>query len=274
MGISIFTTGTASTDHNSDNHFSLIKRGYQIAEEIGAKLNPKQDYQDDICIYVKPTLDSNQDMIFKGKSSYLDLIDYWQYIPLLRKHPKTIAIVCSERDYIYLASEGITNKTTIIPQHHCNFDQEKRDRKNILVVGAVGTRRSLRHLPQELEPQLNERGVNLLIHNETDSRQDLVNFYKKIDIQIVWRPWKKNLANPLQIVNAASYGIPSIALEENYFNEMGNCYISINGLGNFFTELDLLINSSSRYAALSSLCLIKAKKYHISNIAKLYKNLT
>lgn len=252
---------------------SSIIRADQIAEAIGAKLNPKRGYQKDVCIYVKPELDSSGDLKFEGKSSYLDVIDELGYVPVLKKHPQVSAIVLSENDYLTLASEGITNRIVLIPQHHCNFDREKRTRKKVTTVGIIGTRPAFSYLPADLNPHLTQRGMNLLMFSEFFKRQDVIDFYKKIDIQIVWRPYRKKLANPLKIVNAASFGIPTIALEETYFKEMGHCYMGVRSLDHFLIELDRLRASPTRYDAYSALCLKKSEEYHIDNISKLYKNL-
>ena len=100
-----------------------------------------------------------------------------------------------------------------------------------------------------------------------------------IDLQIVWRPYEKILSNPLKIVNAASFGIPTIALDEPAFKEFGDIendlkyYLPVLGLTNFLDELDNLIESPDTYKLFSEKCLEKAEEYHISNIAKLYKEL-
>jgi hypothetical protein len=127
---------------------------------------------------------------------------------------------------------------------------------------------------EDLRPRLKERSLELLEFSEFFTRQDIIDFYKRIDIQIVWRPYRKKLANPLKIVNAASFGIPTIALDEVYFKEMGNCYIGVNDFNQFLVELDWLIKSPTRYNAFSNLGLIKAERYHIDKIAKLYTRLT
>ncbi len=252
---------------------SSIIRADQIAEATSAKRNPKKGYSEDVCIYVKPNLDADHDFKFEGKSSYLDVIDDLSYVPLLKKYPDVSAIVISERDYITLTSEGITNKIVLIPQHHCNFERAKRLRKKIKTVGVIGTKRAFPYLPADLKARLAERDMDLLEFSEFFTRQDIIDFYKKIDVQIVWRPYRKKLANPLKIVNAASFGIPTIALEEIYFKEMGNCYIGVRDLDHFLVELDRLRNSPILYQAYSNLCLKKAEEYHIDRIAGLYKDL-
>ncbi len=252
---------------------SSIIRADQIAEAIGAKLNPTKGYKNDVCIYVKPNPNSSGDYRFEGKSAYLDIIDEIGYIEQLKKYPEVGAIVLSQRDYINLSTQGLKNKIVHIPQHHCNFNREKRTRKKITVAGVIGNAKAFSFLPPDLKLRLRERGIKLIEFSNFFSREDIIDFYKKIDIQVVWRPYKKNLANPLKIVNAASFGIPTIALDESHFKDLGNCYIGVNKTDQLFSELDLLIKYPERYKAFSELCIERAEEYHIDKIAQLYKNL-
>lgn len=252
---------------------SSIIRADQIAKILGARLNPTSDYQNDICIYVKPNPDSNGDFKFEGKKAYLDIIDERGYAALLEKHPEVGVIVLSERDYINFSTLGLKNKIYLIPQHHCNFNREKRTRKKITVAGIIGNARAFDFLPSDLKSKLEEKGLKFLEFSKFYRREDIINFYKKIDLQIVWRPYKKNLANPLKIVNAASFGIPTIALDESHFKDLGNCYIGVSRIDQLISELDLLIKYPARYEAFSNLCLKKAEDYHIEKIAALYKSL-
>lgn len=252
---------------------SSIIRADQIAEILGAKLNPVKGYKSGICIYLKPELDGNGELNFEGKSNYIDMVDGYYYIPLLRNHPELKAIVVSERDYINLSTENLKNEIYLIPQHHCNFERVVRNRNKIKTIGIIGTKVAFRYIPLELKVGLAQRQIQLLEFSEFFTRQDIIDFYQKIDVQLVWRPYKKRFANPLKIVNAASFGIPTIALDESHFKDLGNCYIGVGRVSQFFSELDLLINHPSRYEAFSKLCIKKSEEYHIENIAKLYKQL-
>lgn len=271
MNISIFAEGEDPVTASS------VVRGWQIAEKIGARLNPKSGYKSDLCIYVKPQLDADSGFKFEGKKQYLDIIDRFDLVPLIKTNPKLSVITCSEMDYVglaeILATDALSNKVVLIPQHHCNYDREIRIGKEINTVGVIGTDYTFKNLPPDLEPQLSQRGIKLLKSSDFLKRRDVVNFYKNIDLQIVWRPWRKKLANPIDIINAASFGIPTIAFEEPYFKEMGNCYIPVLNFDEFLFRLDQLRSSATLYNNYSELCLEKAERYHIDNIAKLYEAL-
>jgi len=250
---------------------SSIIRGDQIADYIGAKLNPTDGYQDGICIYVKPMVRKGDDFNFEGKA-YIDIMDGHNLGNLALLHPEVGVIVCSQVDQTTMSSV-IPNKIVLIPQHHCNFDRIKRFRNEITTVGVIGTSGAFKFLPPELKEELAKRGMNLIEYSRFFSRQDIIDFYLKIDIQIVWRPYKKRLSNPLKLVNAASFGIPTIALEEKTLKEMEHCYIPVNTLQEFLEKLDEIRTHRSIYDTLSQNCILKAENYHIENIAKLYKDL-
>ena len=170
-------------------------------------------------------------------------------------------------------SHELSNKIVLIPQHHCNFERATRTRKGVTVVGIIGTPHAFRFLPDGLKPELAKRGMNLLEYSHFFQREDIVDFYKKIDVQIIWRPYSKKLSNPLKIVNSASFGIPTIARDEPCFKEMENCYIPVYTLEEFMSELDSLRSNPPLYKKFAKRCLKTAENYHIDKISKLYKNL-
>lgn len=275
MSISIFAKRPfrARRDRHLQRVSSII-RGQQIAAQIGAKLNPETDYENDVCIYVKPHVPRGYEnkVQFEGKKTYLDIIDGWALGPVLKNYPQVTAIACSRTDYDTLGQVA-SNKIIFIPQQHCNFERVKRDRDQITTVGVIGTTWAFHWLPEDLKDRLAERGMNLLEFSEFYTRQDIIDFYKKIDVQIVWRPYRKKLANPLKIVNASSFGIPTVALDEPYFKEMDGCYLPVQNLESLLARLDELRASPALYEDYSRRCLKKAEGYHIENVAKLYQAL-
>ena len=258
--------------HGHLQRVSSMIRGDQIAAEIGAKLNPTDGYKDDVCIYVKPHIKKGEDFTFEGRKAYLDIIDGHNLGQLLLKYPEVGLIVCSKADYDTM-SQVVPNKIALIPQHHCNFDRVKRARTEIKRVGVIGTDGAFAFLPIGLTQELEKRGIELFLFSKFFDRQDIVDFYMSIDLQIVWRPYKKLLSNPLKIVNAASFGIPTIALEEKAFQEMGGCYMPVKTFEKLISFIDVMRDSPDLYEIQAENCLVMAEKYHISNVAKLYLNL-
>lgn len=255
---------------------SSIIRAQQIADYIGAKLNPIEGYQNGVCIYVKPPYKSGSDLKFYGKP-YLDIVDSIELCELARKHPEVTVISLSDWSHKIL-KKLLPNKIINIPQQHCNFERAHRNTTQIKKVGIIGVLKAFEYLPESLRRRLKRRGTELVEFSKFSTRQDIVNFYMGIDVQIVWRPYynykKDLLANPLKIVNASSFGIPTIAYAEKAFEEMKGCYIPVRTLEEFLTELDKLRSRPALYNKYAKRCLEKAEAYHIEKIAQMYKNLT
>lgn len=249
---------------------SSMIRGDQIADQIGANLNPASVGEDDISIYVKPMVRKGEDFKFEGKA-YLDIIDGHNLGQLALKHPEIGIIVCSQADYDIMSKE-LPNKIYPIPQHHCNFERKKRNSTEIKRIGVIGELPAFNFIPKELEEELGKRGIELVKFSRFFTRQDIVDFYMSIDLQIVWRPYKKILSNPLKIVNASSFGIPTIALDEPAFKEVENCYVGVEYVEQFFSVLDGF-RKGTLYQIYSQECIRISERYHIENIAKLYKEL-
>ncbi len=279
MSISIFAKQTTLNRRGYLHRVSSMIRGVQVAEQIGAKLNPSGDYENDVCIYVKPHVPKGHDFNFEGKKNYLDIIDGHNLGQLLLKRPEIIGIVCSDVDYEIMTNiynekgETIKNKIVLIPQHHCNFGRVKRTGDRITTVGAIGTPTAFDFFPKDLKKELKKRNIKLFEFSGFRTRQEIIDFYMKIDVQIVWRPYKKILSNPLKLVNAASFGIPTIALDEPAFKELAQYYFPVNNLTEFLTCLDELRADPKLYASYSNACLGKAEDYHIEKIGELYKEL-
>lgn len=277
MSVSFFfkTPYQAKRDHHLQRVSSII-RGIQIAEYIRGKVNPTDGYQEDVCIYVKPHVKSFEDFNFEGHP-YLDIIDGWSLLTLAQKHQEVTIITCSYHDFEYVSSQ-VTNRVLLIPQQHCNFERIHRIRKEVKIAGVIGTKEAFRFIPNSFYEEFNKRGMELVAYSDFRSRQDIINFYKGIDLQVVWRPYMKRanipLSNPLKIVNAASFGIPTLALDEPAFHEMNGCYVPIYNTKQFFMRLDRIRTNTAMYEEYSKKCLEMSEKYHISTIAKLYQALT
>ena len=285
MDITIFAKRAfTNTNHGQDFDGARPQRGHllrvssiiradQMAERLGAKLNPTDGYADDMCIYVKPHVKSKDDFDFEfPKRAWLDIIDGWALLPAIRKHPEIGIIACSDMDGETLR-RMLPNRVVVIPQHHCNFERVHRTRKGVSVVGVIGTRGAFKYLPAGLELALAERGLKLEKFSKFFTRQDVIDFYQRIDVQIVWRPYRMRLANPLKLVNAASFGVPTVALAEDYFIEMGDCYLPLTNDMQLLNEIDNLMARPSYYAYLSESCLAHSESYHIDRIAEMYRRL-
>jgi len=217
---------------------STTIRGEQMAAYMqNARLNPTSGYKDDVCIYVKPHVKRHQDFNFEGHA-YLDILDGFDLIHLLKKHEEVPVIVFSDIDAETM-SQYVKNRVVVIPHHHVNFEKTIRNREGITKVGVIGSPGAFPFIPKEIKEGLAKRNIELIEQSVFYPRMSVVHFYAQIDLQIVWRPYMKQhyaqkpftmLANPFKIVNTSAFGIPTIALDEPPFQEMSGCYIPVNSV--------------------------------------------
>jgi hypothetical protein len=248
---------------------SSLIRGEQVAKYIGAKYNPKSGYENDLCIYLKPkTLDSVKD------GSYVDVSDAGEYLVEQLKNRLKIKVITSSQCTYEFVKERLKNDVVLIPEHHCNFERTVRSRKEINTVGFLGTPRSFTYPIDEMRKRMKKIGIEFITNFNYKNRQDVVDFYKQIDLQIVWyiadnSPFK----HPGKFINAASFGIPSIANPQVGYKEFEGNYISIKTIDSLIVEVEKMKNKDY-YSQWSSKIMKAAEKYHISKIAEKYKQLT
>lgn len=255
---------------------SLI-RGEQIAQYLGGKYNPQAGFEADICIYLKPkTLDHIKD------GFYVDFSDAEEYlIKLLTDRPKIKIIASNQTSYEFL-KEKLKNEIFLIPEHHCNFERIKRTRKKVTIAGIITNPSPLSYSVGYLAREALKRvNFELIECYNWKVRQDVVDFYKKIDLQIV--PLFSEYDNvmfsdtnpvrhPTKMINAASYGIPSIAAWKYGYKEFDGNYIPVSSMEELAKEVEKF-KDPVYYNSWAQRIISPSESYHIDNIAKLYKNL-
>jgi hypothetical protein len=251
---------------------SSIIRGEQIAEYLNAKLNPESGYENDVCVYVKPGFDK------KGrpfdtfvKKAYIDMIDNNHYMRWLGRRPELSGIIASEYSYDILKAE-IKDRVIFIPQQHCNFERFVRNRKEITTVGIIGTSAAFQHSISDMRERLEHIGLQLLTNFDFTTREDVINFYKNTDIQIIWFYAPLFFKTPLKIINAASFGIPTVGFPHESYKEVDGYYLQARTIDELVNEVEKLKNPEN-YARATKNLLQMAEKYHISKIAERYKQL-
>ena len=201
---------------------SGIIRGEQISSYVGAKKNPENNFIDDVCVFVKKQPFENF-----PKLSYLDIIDGSGLVDWAKKHPTIGIIAISEIAKNYLSEKLNRKDIKLIPEHHCNYERTQRASDTVKNVGYIGYKRSLRGFTNDIMYTFAKYGFNFKSVTNFNTRLDVVNFYKSIDIQISFRDktctntWhERNLKNPLKLANAGSFGIPTVCYPElNYQRE-------------------------------------------------------
>lgn len=207
-------------------------RGEEIAEYLGAKLNKERS---EVNIYVKGCKTGN---LHDG--DYVDVLDDIWIVNWLKTHPKVKVIAMSLAHKDWLKSK-LTNEIVYIPHHHVNFERLVKTRKG-MVTGYVGA-------PQNVKADV------YLTNFKT--RRDIVDFYSKIDIQVIGDVPDVPYYHPTKIINAMSFGIPTISPKNMGYREVEGFY---------FHDLKELKNGWDAERLIK-----EAEKYHISNIAKMYE---
>ncbi len=249
-------------------------RGVQVADKLGAKCDPKGGVSlDDIFIFIKIT--PNIDI----PRMYIDIIDAYGLLTSLSRFPDARLIVISR-----LAQEFIANRTyqkvILIPEHHCNFENDIRDDREVKIAGFIGYPSNFGINPLTIKEELAKIGIDFIWDTEFRTRQDVCDFYKKIDIQVTFRPKSPTqlcapeLKNPLKLENAGSFKVPSICCAEpSYIDEFKDCFLIAENVKDIIKQCEFLKNDSLAYKQVSEACHARAQDYHIDKIIPQYEQL-
>lgn len=241
-------------------------RGSQMAKYFLARINPPEGwvYDFDVHIWVKqqPAKDYQP-------NSWLDILDEPRRIPWLREHPDVGVIASSDTSLDFLRSKlGNDRRIVFIPQHHCNYDNYTNPDRGIFNVGVIGGQGALQLDIEELKRRLIKIGVNLIWRKQYTKRKDVCAFYAGIDAQVVFRKQDRPLKNPLKLINAMSFGIPTIARSEVAYREVDGYYTPARNIDEIVSAILDLRRGYDKKALVD-----RAAMYHITEISKLYEEL-
>lgn len=244
-------------------------RGEEIAEYLGAKYNPTEGFENDVCIYIKPrSLENIRD------GDYVDFLDgefkdYW-----FLKRPKIKVIAASQYSYEYLKSR-LPNEIFLIPSHHLNVGRVRRERKEIKVAGYIGvpSPEAIRRF-DDIKENLKKIGIDLVTSFFFKTKQDALDLYKQIDIFVFgdWDSADHPFRIPTKIINAASFGIPSVAFPMMANKELEGYYLPARNMGELVAGVEKLKNETF-YNEMVAKIIPMSENYHISKIANEYRNL-
>ena len=215
-------------------------RGEEISAYLGANYNQERS---DINIYVKGC---RHDQIKDG--DYADVLDDLWTTDWLKNKPgiKVIAMSLSHYD---LLKSILKNEIVYIPHHHVNFEREVRTRTEVTTCGYIGA-----------SQRIEVKGFKFIYSTNFKTRQDIIDFYKKIDIQVIGDVPDVPYYHPTKIINAMSFGIPTVAPKKMGYREVEGFY---------FQDIEELRNGWDAERLIR-----EAEKYHISKTAELYQQLT
>jgi len=243
------------------NYLGCIIRGKQIADYLGGKYNKERgDVSGDVNIFIKPR---SLDNVLDG--DWVDVSD-GEYVPeLLKSRPKIRVIAHSLYSFKFL-KKALKNEIIWISQQHCNWEKEHKEIKKIKTCGYIGGPNTIiRKQYEEIGKSLNKAGFEFITCFDFTTRESCNDFYKKIDVLIVGQSIENQYKTPTKLINAASFGIPSVAYPLKSYEEW-NEYIPC--------LKDEDISDTVKNLQFDSKKLIEAADfYHISNVAKRYENL-
>lgn len=263
-------------------------RGKQIAEVLGAKQNPVSGFDKDVCIYVKVLPQDPH-----PKKCYVDIDDAPKALEYVMHHPEVGVIVNSVYSAMYISTILKRDDLHVIPHPHVNWENIVRPDRPIETVGIIGCRTSFMYPVEKFKKQLASMGMILLYNKdywkyygsvdgetEQERRQKVVAFHNSIDIQVVWRKrafrgMMAVMKTPSKLVNAASFGIPTIAYPEpTYLREWRGDFIQVQSIDEMLRAIEHLKNHPEVYKKLADLARQHAQIYHIDKIVDLYRKLT
>lgn len=251
-------------------------RGKQMAKILGGRVEPESDFENDVCIYILGRYE-----LPEVRYAYYDVMDCgYARLSRLKGRTKGPIIAVSEAQWIELKSYYPKREVIFIPHHHCNFDRETRpiDRP-VLRVGCCGGDAAIQWPHDRVKVWLEQYGLEWVFMNEYLYRERVVEFYKNIDIQIVFRPTHSRgipaHTSPLKLSNAGSFGIPTVAYPEVAFMPEwnSNSVVYADNMGELMRQVKRLKDDPAWYCQMSEAAREKSESYHIDNIAKLYREL-
>ncbi len=251
-------------------------RGDQIAARFeNAVVNPPDIRIGDVCVFVKCCPDSN--VVNVADKCYLDIVDSWALMETAKEHPELGIISIGVTAHNYLREQLQRDDIILIPEHHCNFKNELRDRNRVTRVGFCGYTENFHLSFGEVSQALADIDIEFVSETQIEDRINICSFYKSIDVQLCFRnndSEASRLKNPLKLANAGSFRIPTISYPEvSYVAEWAGAFARVTDLDQIVRGVKVLRDSEAAYDNLADAALKKSKEYHIDKVIPLYKEI-
>lgn len=251
---------------------SSVIRGEQIAEYLGGKFNPSK--RSEVNIYLKPN--SLKDI---EDTDYVDYNDHENAETInqeLSKRPKIKVIANCTYSANYLKTK-LPNEIICIPQQHINWEGYVNPKRGLKVAGYIGRPSNTSFaINKKVEEQLKKLGIEYFLCYKWTDRKDACDFYKSIDLLIMAYEgtdrYDTPFTTPTKMINAASFGVPTIAYRKKGYEEFEGYYVPYETPEDLIREVERF-KDENYYKEFSDKVREKAGEYHISKIAELYKKL-
>jgi len=245
-------------------------RGVQIAERMGAAVNPDSGYADDVNVFITylPRIPVPRKAVFDPN----DHKNQWEF---LEQHPE-IPIIAISLPEQRLFRQLFSREAVYIPDHHANYERERRPPRPVLAVGTVGSRASLNCPLEDLEARLKKIGIRLLRRDMGRHREQVLSAYRAMDVQIVFRANlpDREICDALKLSNAGSFGIPTVAYPElAYAEEYDGAFLPANTVEELVDGVGRLASSDSLYREYAEKAIERSEAFHIDNLVKRYQAL-
>lgn len=249
------------------------------ARQIASYLNQPVDIlidelkEDDVCVCVK--FIPNEVITKRVKKCYVDIVDSYGSLYNLKDRNDLGVIAIGKSANTCISNYLDRKDVVIIPEHHCNFERATIEVDKPKTVGLICYPECFHLEVDKVTLALNALGLQFKICTEFSNRLDVCNFYKTIDIQLTFRFTSEysELKNPLKVVNAGSFGIPSVCYPEPAYVQEGVRFMAAATFEEAIGWCKLLSNDIAYYKNASVAALEDAEEYHISKIAPLYEGL-
>lgn len=251
-------------------------RGRQMAACLDGQLDPESGYENDVCIYLHGSYRRDGPEV---AHAYYDVMDAGlARISRIRGKTRGGIIAVSAAQYAELHATCPGRRVYLIPHHHCNFDRELRPKRPVRRVGCCGGDGAIQWPHDRVKFWLEMMGLEWAFMNEYTHRERVVDFYRTLDVQIVFRPTHARgipaHTSPLKLSNAGSFGIPTVAFPEIAFvREWHDQCVYADSMNELMRQVKRLKDEPEWYEEMSVRAREKAENYHIERVAEYYRAL-
>jgi len=248
-----------------------------MAAAVGGVVDADTVYPDDVLVMIKDI--PPQEIIDYVKRVYVDVDDGYGLIPLIKERPKVKPIAASRVGQKYLQEQLCRDDVLMIPGHHCNFERAVRVTHEVATAGFMGYPEHLHIDPLDLSTALEKIGIRFVAKTKFSSRDEVCDFWRDVDVQICFRKKSETnpvpeLRDPLKLINASSFGVPTIAYPEPaYADEFAGYFYMAYSLDDIVEHCRALTKDGWAYHRVSMALIQHAEQYHIQHIAPLFARL-
>jgi len=256
-------------------------RGRQIAKRLDVPYDVDVTPDSTVVAVKVKILDAEKTLDYVN-SLWIDVIDGYGLIEELLIHPRLNAIAIGPMSSQFIGKR-VRNKIVVIPEHNCNFEGYTRNfDKEVKVVGAMHHPGNFDLDVKAVTKALASIGLEFRAVDTFKTRDDVVNFYKEIDIQLCFRFWRgigqkepPELKNPLKLENAGSFKIPTVAFPEPCFiEEFGeSTFKHVFDVEDIVEACKILKSNKRYYQEYAERAWQRAQDFHIDKISPLYLEL-